>query len=229
MDKFKEKLIVIEGTDGSGKAEQTKRLIERLDKLGIEVKMLDFPQYGNPSAYFVEKYLNGAYGGLKEVNPYKASTFYSLDRFDVSFKIKEWLNNGYFVVSNRYTASNMGHQGSKLQGKEREKIIKWIYDYEYNILEIPKPDTNFFLHVPAEISYKLIGEKNEREYLRGKKRDIHEASLEHLKAAEESYLTTLKLYPNDFNLIECVKNGKILSIEEISEIIWEQLKNFLNL
>lgn len=229
MDKFKGKLIVIEGTDGSGKAEQTGRLIERLDDIGINAKILDFPQYGNPSAYFVEKYLNGAYGGLEEVGPYKASTFYSLDRFDVSFKIKDWLKQGYAVVSNRYTASNMGHQGSKLQGEEREKLIKWIYDYEYNILEIPKPDINFFLHVPAEISYELIEKKNDREYLMGKKRDIHEASLAHLEAAEDSYLTTLKLYPNDFVLIECVKNGKLMSIEEISEIIWEKLKNFLNL
>lgn len=223
MKNYKGKLIVIEGTDGSGKAEQTKKLIERLEKLKIKVKILDFPQYGMPSAYFVEEYLRGVYGGLGEVGPYKASIFYSLDRFDISFKVKEWLKDGYLVISNRYTASNMGHQGAKLQGEERIKLIKWIYELEYNILGIPNPDINFFLHIPAEISYELIEKKKEREYLQGKKRDIHEASLDHLKFAEESYLTTLKLYPNEFILIECVEKGKLMTIDKISEIIWEKL------
>lgn len=229
IKKLKGKLIVIEGTDGSGKTEQTENLIERLKELRVEVRKFDFPQYGKPSAYYVERYLRGDYGGVEDVGPYKASAFYALDRFDASLEIDKCIEEGCLAVSNRYTASNMGHQGAKLEGKERENLIKWVHDYEYNVLGIPKPDINFFLHVSAEISYELIGKKKEREYLQGKKRDIHEENFAHLKSAEESYLTALKLYPDEFVLIECVKNGELLPIQEISEIIWEKLKKFFNL
>ncbi|MDD5626211.1 MAG: hypothetical protein PHG83_03530 [Patescibacteria group bacterium] len=219
--------IVLEGTDGSGKSEQFNRLLKRLKKLGHNIKTVDFPQYGKSSAYFVEKYLTGEYGGWKEVGPYKASLFYALDRFDISAQIKKWLKQGNIILANRYVASNLGHQGVKIKNKNtRHNFFKWINDLEYGILGIPRPDINFFLHVPAKVAYKLVAKKGAREYLHGKKRDIHEQDIKHLQQAEKNYLEIVKFFPKDFLLIECASNNKLLSREEIEEKIWKAVSKF---
>ncbi|MCD6471174.1 thymidylate kinase, partial [bacterium] len=136
MKKNKKSLfIVLEGTDGSGKATQFRYLLRNLKKVKIKYKTLDFPQYGKPSAYFVENYLRGKYGTLKEIGPYQASLFYALDRFDVSRKIKDWLRQGYTVIANRYTISNFAYQGAKIKNnKLRLKYFHWLMNLEYNIL-----------------------------------------------------------------------------------------------
>lgn len=220
--------IVLEGTDGSGKTEQFKRLLKRFQKEGLTYQTVDFPQYGQPSAYFIEEYLNGHYGNWQEVGPYRASIFYALDRFHKAAEIREWLRQGKIVLANRYMASNLGHQGAKIKNKkERRKFFRWLYDLEYRILGIPKPNLNLFLHVPAEIAYQLVAKKGKREYLKGKKRDIHEQDLQHLKLAEKAYLEAIKMFPRDFLLIECVSKQKLLSIEEISAIIWGIVKNII--
>jgi len=229
--------IVLEGTDGSGKTEQFKHLLKRFRKEGLAYQTFDFPQYGQDSAYFVEEYLNGHYGSWQEVGPYRASIFYALDRFQASQKIRFALKQGKIVLANRYTASNLGHQGAKIKNKkERIKFFKWLYDIEYRILGIPEPDLNIFLHVPAKIAYQLVGRKGKREYLKGKKRDIHEQDLLHLQAAEKAYLEAVEMF-NNFVLIECapastrVERGepkqKLLSIEEIAEKIWLTVKKLI--
>jgi len=148
--------IVIEGPDGSGKATQTNLLIKTLKKKGHKIKKIDFPQYGKKSAGLVEEYLNGKYGKSTEVGPYRASIFYACDRYDASFKIKDWLKKGYIVVADRYISSNVGHQGGKIRNKlKRKKYIKWLYDLEYNIFEIPKPDITLILKTSTDFSYKL--------------------------------------------------------------------------
>lgn len=225
---YKGKFVVIEGTDGSGKTEQFKKLIEKLKFCNFKVATFDFPQYGKPCAYFVEQYLNGKYGSWEEVGPYKASMFYALDRFEASKEIKKELQTGKIVISNRYVASNMGHQGSKINSKaERIKLYKWLDEFEFEILEIPRPALNIVLHIPAEIAQKLVDKKGQREYLKGAKRDIHEADIKHLKRAEQAYLEIVKLFPKDFCLVECVENGRLLSIEEIHEKIRQIIKRVL--
>src|SRR5574341_73453 len=165
--------IVIEGTDGTGKATQTLKLVEFLKKEGKAVETFDFPQYGQPSAHFVENYLNGKYG--TEINPYTASLFYALDRYHASAKIRQALSEGKIVISNRYVASNMGHQGGKIDNSEkRHEYFKWNEDIEYNILGIPRPDLNIILHVPSEIAQNLVDKKGSRAYVGGQKRDLHE-------------------------------------------------------
>lgn len=225
---YQGKFTVIEGTDGSGKTEQFKKLIEKLEFCNFKVATFDFPQYGKPCAYFVEQYLNGKYGSWEEVGPYKASMFYALDRFGASKEIKEELQEGKIVISNRYVASNMGHQGSKINSKaERIKLYKWLDELEFEILEIPRPDLNIVLHVPAEIAQKLVDKKGEREYLKGVKRDIHEADIEHLRQAERAYLEIVKLFPRQFKLVECVENNVLLSIEDIHEKVWQIARKIL--
>ncbi len=220
--------IVLEGTDGSGKSEQFKKLFARLEKEGHKVATFDFPQYGEPSAFFVEQYLDGKYGGWKEVGPYRASVFYALDRFAVGLKITQAIKRGEIIISNRYVSSNMGHQGAKIKdGKELEEFLKWVKNFEYGIMGIPRPDITIILHMPAEIAQKMVDKKGPREYLKGKKRDIHEDDLEHLEWAEKVYLKIAELFPNDFMVIECVENGKLLSIDEIHKKVYEIVKKRL--
>lgn len=226
--KLKGKLIVLEGTDGSGKTTQFNLLIKKLKQNKIKFKTFDFPQYNSESSYFIRQYLNGKYGSWRDVGPYKTSIFYALDRFDVGQKIKNLLTQGYFILSNRYTASNLAHQGAKIKNKkERLKFFEWVLNFEHTLLGIPQPDLNIILHMPAIIAQKLVDKKGKREYIGGIKRDIHEADLRYLKYAERTYLELHNLYPKKFKLIECFKN-KILSPEEIHRNIWSIIKNFFH-
>ena len=228
MNARRGKFIVIEGTDGSGKSEQFKRLVSRLRRAGFRVATVDFPQYARPSSYFVREYLNGRYGSWQEVGPEKASLFYALDRFDVGERIKRWLKEGKVVVANRYVASNMGHQGAKLAERgKRLAFLKWVHELEYRFLKIPVPNCNIVLHMPARMAYALISSKGKREYLATRKRDIHEADIRHLKQAEKTYLEMVRLFEKDFRLVECILKGKLRSIEEIHGEVWNMVKEIV--
>jgi dTMP kinase len=219
----KGRFIVIDGTDGSGKATQTNLLVEELKLGGYGVEMTDFPQYGTKSAGLIEEYLNGKYG---QVGPEAASIFYAIDRFDASFKIRQWLSEGKIVISNRYVTANAGHQGGKIADDiDRLKFFKWLDNLEYNIFGIPKPDLNIILHVPAAVAQKLVDFKTaeQRQYANGKKRDLHEADLKHLRNAEKVYQEIAKLFPNT-KLVECVKDGELLSPGDIHNKVWELVR-----
>jgi len=219
--------IVIDGSDGSGKGTQTRILIDNLKKKGFQVEMADFPQFGNKSAALVEEYLNGKFGSAKEVTPYQASIFYAVDRYAASFQIRTWLEEGKVVVSNRYTSANMGHQTGKIKDQEeRERFLSWLDDLEFNIFNIPRPDMNFFLHVPAEIGQTLVDKKGHRDYVGGEKRDIHEADLNHLRDAIEAYVYVAKKY--NWDVVECAPDNHLRGIENISIEILERVEKVLN-
>jgi dTMP kinase len=221
--------VVIDGTDGSGKGTQTTRLCDRLVRAGRDAILVDFPRYGEPSAYFVERYLRGEYGALEDVDAYRASVFYALDRFDASFEIRAALARGAIVVSNRYVSANKGHQMGKIgDPAERRRFLAWLNELEYGILGIPKPDLSILLHVPADIGFDLIARKDERAYLNGRVRDIHEADREHLRAAEEAYLSlaTLDTVEN-WTCLECVRDGRLLSIDEVHQHVWDAVSALL--
>ena len=224
----KGKFIVIDGTDGSGKATQTKILVNKLRKKGYKIKVADFPQYGRKSAGLAENYLNGEYGQADAVGPYRASIFYACDRYDASFKIKKWLAEGNVVISNRYVTANMGHQGGKIKSKKaRDKYFKWLYELEYKIFNIPKPDINIILHVDAAVAQLLVDSKEKRSYIKnGKKRDMHEKDLNHLRNAEKVYIEIAKPF-SGFQFIECTRAGEIMSKSEIGELIWDKVKKII--
>lgn len=214
------KFIVIEGTDGSGKGTHTKLLTDWLTSQGHRLEAFDFPQYGQPSAYFVEQYLNGSYGSLGEIGPYRGSLFYALDRYQAGFKIREALSSGVHVLSNRYVGSNMGHQGGKIvDDTERAAYFKWNDNLEFEILGIPRPDLNIVLHMPSRQAQLFVDQKAERDYIGGKKRDIHEADLTHLEQAERTYLELCKTFPETFTRVPCEQAGVILPIEQIQNQI----------
>lgn len=228
------KFIVFEGIDGSGKSTQAKLLAEALKKDGYKISFIDFPQHGQKSAGLVDEYLIGKYGKAKEVTPYQASIFYSCDRYDASFKIRKWLEEGKIVIADRYIGSNVGHQGGKIKNIiERRKYLKWLYDLEYRIFKIPKPDINFILKVQPKIAYslckKIVDKKKlakKKAYLGGKK-DIHEKDLNHLENTEKAYLFAAKEFPKDFKVIECFEEFKLLPPYIIHQKILKIVKKIL--
>lgn len=233
----KGKFFVFEGIDGCGKSTQTKLLAEYFKQKGFEVERIDFPQHGERSSAMVDDYLTGKYGSSEEVGPYVASVFYATDRYDASFKIKNWLSQGKIVVSDRYLVSNIGHQGGKIvkDKEEWKKYVNWLYNLEYDIFKIPKPDYTFILKTSPEFSLKLAHnitdqKKQERRtsYLGDHaKQDIHEKDENHLANALASYLTAAEEFPADFKIIECLENGNLLAPEIINQKVINIVKNII--
>ncbi len=219
--------IVLEGVDGSGKGTQFELLKKRLSDAGYDIATFDFPQYDSSSSHFVKEYLNGRYGSADEVGPYSASLFFALDRYDASFAMKKALEAGKVVLVNRFTGSNMAHQGTKFDHpEERRGYFIWLDNLEFQMLGIPRPDLSIVLRVPAEIAQKLVDKKEARSYT-DKKRDILEADLGHLKKSVEVYDDLCQLFPKDFTRIDCVRSGKIMDKETIAQHIWEKVKPML--
>ena len=217
--------FVIEGSDGSGKTTQFKLLAEKLKSQGHEIASFKFPQYDKPSSHFVSKYLKGDYGPASQINPYAASLFYALDRFEASEAIRDALSAGKIVLSDRYVGANMVHQGGKFKNREEQRgFFVWEDSLEFEILGIPRPTLTIFLRVPAKLSYKLLKERAEAE---GTKLDEHEASIEHLENAVDTYDQLCKLFPKDFVAIDCTENGQLLSIPKVNEKVWQTIKPLL--
>jgi len=217
------KLIVIEGSDGSGKTTQLGMLCEYLTKCGTDYRKLEFPCYAEPTSALVRMYLGGQFGeNVGDVNAYAASSFYAVDR--VGSYLADWKKDydaGKILVSGRYTTSNVIHQGAKMEESERDGYFEWLYDYEYNLLGIPKPDAVIFLDLPPELAIANIKS-------RGEQVDIHEKDTSYMIRCYEcaSYAAD-KL---GWIRISCAENGKMLSIEQIHEKIKTELsaKGILN-
>lgn len=215
--------IVIDWTDWSWKGTQTKLLVEKLKSEWYNVEMADFPQYGTKSAWMVEEYLNWKLWTAEEVWPYRASVFYAIDRYEASSRIKKRLNEWKIVVSNRYVSSNMWHQAGKIHDlKERDKFLNRLDEFEYWLFWIPRPDINILLYMPTEIWQKLVDKKWKRNYTE-KKRDIHEADLNHLKDAAEAYKYVAKKYNRI--IIDSAPEWKLKTIEEISNELRKIIKS----
>ncbi|MBI4033560.1 hypothetical protein HY379_01035 [Candidatus Saccharibacteria bacterium] len=219
--------IVLEGSDGSGKTTQFKLLHERLQAVGHNVDAYDFPRYAETSSYFVKRYLNGEYGPASEISPYTASLFYALDRYEAAPHIRQSLSDKKIVLADRYAGANMVHQGAKFTnlGQQRGFFV-WADSLEFQLLGIPRPTINLLLRVPAETSYELIKRRSRRSYT-DKSHDEHEADIGHLRAAVSAYENLCRLFPKDFKIVECTKNGKLLPVTEINNRIWEVIKPLL--
>lgn len=226
-EKRKGLFIAIEGTDGSGKGTQFELLKKRLINEGYDVETFDFPQYDKESSYFARQYLNGAYGTTDEIGPYTASLFFSLDRYEASAKIKEALNKGKIVLTNRFTGSNMAHQGTNFSNPEELRgYFLWLDQIEFDLFKIPRPDLSVVLRVPAEIAQTLVDKKPTRSYT-DKKRDLHEADLNHMSKSVKVYDHLCQLFPKDFKQIDCTRGGKLLDISQVESLVWRTLEPYL--
>lgn len=227
------KFFVFEGIDGCGKSTQTRLLADYFIGEGYKVEKIDFPQHGERSSLMVDDYLNGKYGSSDEVGPHIGSLFFAIDRYDASFRIKKWLKEGKIVISDRYVVSNLGHQGGKIikNRKEWKKYVKWLYNLEYDIFGIPKPDKTFILKTSAGSSLVMSNritdiKKRQRRllYLRDHSyQDIHEKDRGHQSNALKSYLMAAKEFPKDFKVIECFSKGKLLPPEVINQKVIETI------
>ncbi|MFA6257064.1 MAG: deoxynucleoside kinase [Candidatus Paceibacterota bacterium] len=224
------KLIVIDGTDGSGKATQVALLIKQLKKDGHTVKVVDFPEYySNFFGAFVGHCLSEQYYNFVKVHPKIASVLYAADRFESKNKIEKWLAAGSIVLANRYASANQIHQGGKIANtKKRENFLKWLAEMEYDVFKIPQPDKVFYLSVPIPVVLKLIKERNKsagRKYLKGKK-DVHEKDVKFLEHSRKSALWLAKTQKG-WTKIECMEAGKLKSREAIHDEIYKQVRKIL--
>lgn len=213
-------LITIEGTDCSGKSTQLELLCKRLENEKFAFKKVAFPRYDSASSALVRMYLGGDFGeNVSAVNAYAASSFFAVDR--VASYLREWkeyIENEGNVLLDRYTTSNAIYQASKLPEAEREKFCDWLFDYEYRLLELPKPDAVIFLDMPPEFAEKLMAGRNEKE-------DIHEQNKEYLKTCYKSATALSERY--GWIRISCVKDGMIKTISEIHEEIYNIVSKIL--
>ena len=209
------KLFVIDGTDGSGKQTQFKKLQERLEKEGIDYKTVSFPNYEDNSSSLVKMYLSGEFGeNAKDVSPYIASTFFAADRY-ATYKtsFEKFYNDGGIILVDRYTTSNMIHQAGKIKDEaEREKFLEWLWDFEFNLYGIPVPTKTFFLNMPTEVAIKLMAER-ENKFTHTQAKDIHERDEAHLKDAYNAACSLATKY--GWCEIKCVEDGRLKTREEI--------------
>ncbi len=222
------KLIAIDGVDASGKQTHTEMLYEKLLNAGYKAKRISFPAYESDSSALVKMYLSGAFGeNPDDVNAYAASSFFAADRF-ASFRT-EWINDyknpDTIIIADRYVSSNMIHQASKINNPdEKEKFLKWLYELEFGIYQIPKPDITFFLDMPVEFAKKLMSER-ENKFDSSAVKDIHERNSDYLLKSYNNACEIAKKF--EWKSIYCVLNNEIRSIENINDEMYRILKENL--
>lgn len=214
------KLIVIEGTDASGKQTQSELLYEYFKKENTNVVRLCFPDYESPSSSLVKMYLNGDFGKTPDAVDGKiASIFYAADRY-ASYKTKwETLSKekNAVIIFDRYVTSNMIHQAAKVKdAAEKDAFLDWVYDLEYGILGLPQPDHIIFLNMPPEQA-EILMKNRVNKITNEAQKDIHESDKEYLKTCYNNACYVAKKY--NWTVISCVTDGNLRSIEEIQEEI----------
>ncbi|GAE90105.1 dTMP kinase [Acetivibrio straminisolvens] len=225
---MKGKLIIIEsGSDASGKATQTDKLYERLVKDGYKVRKITFPNYESDSSALVKMYLNGDFGkNPNDVSPYVASTFYAVDRF-ASYRT-DWgqaYNDGWIILADRYTTSNMVHQAAKIKDiGEKDRFLDWLWNFEFEIYKLPVPDCVIFLDMPPSYSKELM-KKRANKFTGEQKKDIHERNDEYLMESYNNSLYIAKKY--NWIRIDCVENGTLRKIDEIQESVYEAVSGII--
>ena len=214
------KLIVIEGTDGSGKSTQFKLLTSRLETENRSFQKLVFPQYAEESSALIRMYLGGQFGTKPtDVNAYAASAFYAVDRYASYKKVwGEYYEKGGLIVSDRYTTSNAVHQASKEAPETQRDFLKWLYDFEYDKLGLPRPDLILYLDVPTDFTEAMM---RRREADTNTHADIHEQDLAYLATCRRTGKAAAEYY--GWTVIQCVKDGKMRSIEDIHEEIYRHV------
>ena len=217
-------LIIFEGLDGSGKGTQTKLTAQRLKEQGRDLRQITFPDYDSESSALVKMYLSGAFGDKPDdVNAYAASSFYAVDRF-ASYR-QDWgrfYESGGLVIADRYTTSNAVHQTPKLPREERRAFLKWLFDFEYRLLELPKPDRVVYLDLPTEISEEMMRRREEKTHTQA---DIHERDEAYLAACRESAELIINLC--GWEKIDCSRDGQIRSPEDIHREVLARVEDLL--
>lgn len=218
------KLIVFEGTDGSGKGTQFDMLIDELKRRDLKVETMDYPRYS--SSLFGEmagKMLRGDFGSTDVLSSELAVLPFACDRWLMKDSIINWLREGKIVLSNRYTASSAVYQAAKLPIDRQNAFIEWVYSLEQEVIGLPKEDRVVFLSMPITISEKLVEQKGPRDYLGGKKKDMYEEN-------DAIQVTVHRLYQeiastqSNWSTVSCTNSsGELRKKEEIQKDILDDL------
>ena len=213
------KLVVIEGSDGSGKATQTRKLFERLRDLDVNVRRVSFPNYESESSALIRMYLRGDFGGSPEaVNPYATAAFYAVDRFAGFGEWKDFYERGGLILSDRYVGSNMAYQAAKFKKKsERTKFLMWLDDLEYGRFGLPRPDMTIFLDMPPAISAILRRERG--------REDIHESDADYMNKIYDVYKEIAQKF--DWKVVNCADRNFVRSSTDIHENILALVEELL--
>ena len=210
------KLIVLEGIDGSGKSTQFKLLCDWLLSEGKDFARIRFPRYDEPSSALIKMYLGGDFGeDPSAVNAYAASSFFAVDRY-ASF-LQDWnvhYNSGGLVLTDRYTTSNAIHQGAKLPQAQREHFFRWLYEYEFELMGLPRPDLVIYMDIEAELAKLRI---SRRETETSTDSDIHEADIEYLRQCALCAGQAAGYY--GWHTVRCVEDGRELSENDLHDVI----------
>lgn len=221
------KLIVFEGTDGSGKSTQFQALCARVEQTGTPFRRLVFPQYQEPSSALIRMYLGGEFGSRPgDVNPYAASAFYAVDRYASLKKVwGEYYSQGGLILTDRYTTSNAVHQGAKCAPQERPAFLGWLDDFEHDKLGLPRADLVLYLDMPTRL---LPGAAPQPGGSHPHSGDIHEVDPDYLAACRDSALQAARLL--GWQVIPCVTwDGRLRTVEEIHWEVWSLVSPLLNL
>jgi dTMP kinase len=227
------KLIVIDGSDGSGKATQTKLLTERLAAESIPVATLDFPRYkDNLMGKLIGECIAGEHGDFLHSDPYVASVIYGADRFESKGLIQKWLADGTTVILDRYVSANQIHQGGKIADAiKREAFISWLDRLEYGVFQLPRADLTLYLHMPTELSIGLLKDKRAQDkkssYLAGGKQDTVELDVAYLEHAQLSAQWLLER-SKGWQKVECAPEGTIRTREDIHAEVFSIVSEVLS-
>jgi dTMP kinase len=212
--------VAIEGIDGSGKGTQAALLADRARAAGKSVASFSFPLYDdNPFSVAVADYLNGVFGGVDEVHPELAGLLYACDRFHARPRLEQALAEHDLVVCDRYVASNLAHQGAKLAGADRGRLLAWLESVEFGEFRLPRPDLVVLLDLEPVLARTLVGRKAARSYT-AMAEDIHESADEHLAAAREVYLELAGRLPGTWRVIGVAGDDGFREPDEIAADIW---------
>ena len=218
------KLIVFEGTDGSGKATQTALLCQTLTERGIPFRRLAFPRYEEESSALIRLYLGGAFGSHPDdVNAYAASTFYAVDRY-ASYKQDwgEYYRQGGLVIADRYTTSNAVHQTAKLPEEERRPFLDWLFHFEYDLLGLPRPTRVVYLDLPTELSGQMMRRREQETHTAA---DVHEQDAAYLRRCRENAAFVTEYC--GWTRIDCARNGAVFDREAVHRLVLEALADIL--
>lgn len=218
------RLVVFEGIDGSGKSTQFDMLVERLGREGREFRRLRFPRYDSDSSALIRMYLGGEFGSSpSDVNPYAASTFYAVDRFaSYASDWREAYEEGSIIITDRYTTSNAIHQGSKLRAEERDGFFRWLYDFEFRLMGLPRPDSVIYVDLPVGAAIESMRVRDARD---GTSRDIHEKDAAYLNACRETGLHAAGVF--GWHVIDSLAGGVRRTAEDIHNEIYNIIEKEL--
>jgi dTMP kinase len=221
LDPVQGAFVAIEGIDGSGKGTQAALLVEAARRAGHEVASFSFPLYdGNPFSVAVSDYLNGAFGTVDQVHPELSGLLYACDRFHARPALEQAIAEHDLVVCDRYVASNLAHQGAKLAGADRQRLLDWLVAVEFGEFGLPRPDLVVLLDLPPALAQTLVGRKAARSYT-AMAADIHEDARDHLASAREVYLELAERDPDVWRTVAVRDDqGGIRTPEDVAAEVW---------